>query len=91
MVWSDILGRTSWRFARSVDALNRARVKVNKEVGKLARNVGFVAQHRKLEVDTWRYLRGNGVHLNAVGTDLWSLGLQDWVQRALHFWWGTKV
>lgn len=34
VVWSDIVGHTTWRFARSVDKLNRARVKINKEIGK---------------------------------------------------------
>lgn len=92
LVWSDIVGRTYWRAARSVDKLNKARIKVNKEVGRfIVRNGGFVVRHRELEVDTWRYLRSDGVHLNAVGIDLWSLGLQDGVQRAVRFWRGTRV
>lgn len=32
LLWSDIVARTSWRAARSVNRLNRVQVKVNKEV-----------------------------------------------------------
>lgn len=44
MVWSDIVARRVWREARSVDSVNRARAKVNKEVGI------FVKHHRGIEV-----------------------------------------
>lgn len=92
VVWSEMVGCMTWRLASSVAKLNKARVKVTKEVGRfIARNGGVVVRHRDLEVDTWHYLRSDGVHLNAVGMDLWSLGLQDGIQRALHFWRGTKV
>lgn len=86
VVWLDIVGHTSWRFARSVDKLNRASVKINKEVVRfIVCNGGFVVRHRELEVDTLRYLRSDSVHLNSLGTDFWFLGLQDGVQRALRF------
>lgn len=92
LVWSDIVARTVWRGARSVDRINKARIKINKEVGRFfTRNGGFVVRHRELEVDTWRYLRGDGVHLNAVGIDLWSLGLQDGIQRAVRVWRQAQV
>lgn len=32
LVWSDIIGRLTWRGARSVNKINKARVKVNKAV-----------------------------------------------------------
>lgn len=58
VVLSDIVARLSWRGARSVDKLNKARSKVNKEVGRfIARNGGVVVRHFELEIDTWRYLR----------------------------------
>lgn len=91
VVWSDMVARTSWRMARSVARLNKARIKLNKEVGRfVCRNGGLVVRHLELEVDTWRYLRDDGVHLNAVGIDLWALGLQDGIQRALRVWRGTQ-
>ncbi|CAI9564345.1 unnamed protein product, partial [Staurois parvus] len=91
VVWSDIVARPSWRWARSVERLNKARIKVNREVGSFfSHHGGFVVRHLELEVDTWRYLRCDGVHLNAVGTDLWSLDLQDGIQRAVRLWRGTR-
>lgn len=83
VVWSDV-GRMSWRFARSIEKLNKTRIKVNKEMGRfIVRNGGIVVRHRELKVETYWYLRGDGVHLNAVGIDLWCLGLEDGVQWAL--------
>lgn len=68
IVWSDIVARTTWRLARSVDKVNGARKMVNKEVsGFVVRNGGLAIRHMVLEVDTWRYLRRDGVHLNDVG------------------------
>lgn len=87
VVWSDMVARASWRLAVSVERINRARIKINKAVAKFfVRNGGLAIRHRELEQDPWLYLRGDGVHLNAVGIDLWFLGLQDGIQRALWVW-----
>ncbi|PIO30058.1 hypothetical protein AB205_0079610 [Aquarana catesbeiana] len=87
LIWSDMVGRLSWRWAWSVKKVDRARIKVNKEVSRFfIKNGGLAIRHRELEVDTWRYLRSDGVHLNEVGTDLWSLGLQEVIQRGLRVW-----
>ena len=52
VVWSDMVARTSWRMARSVDAVNRARRKLNRNVGRFVlRNGGLVVRHPGLEVD----------------------------------------
>ncbi|XP_018424803.1 PREDICTED: NXPE family member 1-like [Nanorana parkeri] len=41
IVWSDVVARTAWQMAWSVDRVNKARIKVNKEVGRfVARNGG---------------------------------------------------
>ncbi|XP_072271235.1 uncharacterized protein [Pyxicephalus adspersus] len=87
LLWSDIVARLSWRHARSLEKLNRARVKVNKEVGRfLVKIGGLVVRHWELESEPRLILRGDGVHLNAVGTDLWLLSLQEGVHRALRVW-----
>lgn len=87
IVWSDIVARTSWRMARSVPRINKARIKVNKAIGKfVVNNGGLVVRHTELEVNVGMYLRGDGVHLTAVGIDLWALGLQDGIERALRVW-----
>lgn len=92
ILWLDIVARTAWHGARSVDKPNKARVKVNKEVGRfIVRNGGLVIRHLEMESDTWKFLKGDRVHLTAVGTDLWFLGLEDGLQRAFHVWRGAQV
>ncbi|XP_040178454.1 uncharacterized protein LOC120911247 [Rana temporaria] len=87
VVWSDMVARTSWRMARSVDAVNRARRKLNRNVGRFVlRNGGLVVRHPELEVDPWRYLRSDGVHLTDVGIDMWALRLEEGVQQAMRVW-----
>lgn len=87
IVWSDIVARTNWRLARSVDRLNKTRIKVNKRVGQFViRNGGLVVRHRELEKDVGLYLRRDGVHLSEVGIDLWSMGLEEGIRRALRVW-----
>lgn len=54
------------------------------------RNGGLGIRHMELEVETWRYLRGDGVHLNEVGIDMWVLGSGglrwSWAPRLLFVW-----
>lgn len=90
-IWSDMVARTSWRMARSVEGVNRARKKINREVSKfMVRNGALAIRHPELEFETWRYLRPDGVHLNDVGIDLWNLGLQEGIQRAIRVWRGIQ-
>lgn len=87
IVWSDMVARTTWRMARSFEGVNRARREINREVSKfMVKNGGLAIRHLELEFETWRYLRRDGVHLNDVGIDLWALGLQDGIQRAIWVW-----
>lgn len=83
IVWLDMVARTSWRMARSVEDVNRARRKMNRDISKfVVRNGDLGIRHLELEVETWRYWRGDGVHLKDIGTEMWALGIQDGAQRA---------
>lgn len=89
LLWSDIVARTSWRNARSVVRINKARIRVNKVVGRfLVQQGGMVIRHRELKINVGLYLRRDGAHLTDVGTDLWTMGLQEGIQRALRVWRG---
>lgn len=91
VLWSDMVARTSWRMARSVEGVNRARKKINRDISKfMVRNGCLAIRHPELEFETWRYLRVDWVHLNDVGLDLWMLGLQDGIQRAIRVWRGIQ-
>ena len=73
--------------ARSVDRVNKGRV--NKVLGRfVAKHGGLVVRHRELELNVGLYLLMDGVHLTDVDTDLWVLGVQEGIQRALRVWRG---
>lgn len=87
IVWSDIIGRVAWRGARLVECVNKARIKDNKAVAKfVVCNGGLVVRHCELERDIGLFLRGDEVHLSAVGIDMWFLVLQEGLQWALCLW-----
>lgn len=87
IVWSDIVARNKWRHARSVQRVNKARVKVNKEVGRFVKKNGGVAvRHRDLEGASGEFLDGDGVHLTPIGIDMWFLGLQEGLETAFQVW-----
>lgn len=59
VVWSDIVARKVWRQARSVVRVDKAWVKVNKEVGHfIKRNGEVVVCHREFEENPDEFLRG---------------------------------
>ncbi|KAM4034595.1 uncharacterized protein ACNLHF_021249 [Anomaloglossus baeobatrachus] len=47
------------------------------------RNGRVVVRHRDLESGEGNFWRSDGVHLTAVGIDLWALSIQEGVERAL--------
>lgn len=73
VVWSDIVPRKVWREVRSVERLNKARIKVNLAIGRfMARNGEVADRHKDLELGTGVFWRADGIHLNAVGIDSWA-------------------
>lgn len=87
LVWSDIVPRLKWRHARSLAGINRARVKLNRSIGQfIARNGGLVIRHRELEEVDPALMHTDGVHLNPIGIDMWTMGIKDGIERALRLW-----
>lgn len=87
LVWSDIVARRIWRHARSPSGLNKARAKLNRSIGRfIARNGGIVVRHKELEVVDDKLLSTDGAHLNPIGMDIWMLGLQEGIEKALGLW-----
>ncbi|KAM3936161.1 uncharacterized protein RB166_003283 [Leptodactylus fuscus] len=84
-IWSDMVPRKVWKDARSVDRLNKARIKVNRAVGRfMARNGALSVRHYELEAGSGAFWRRNGVHV--MGIDLWCLDLQQGIETALRMW-----
>lgn len=72
LVWSDLITCKEWQQVRSVERLNKVRVKLNKEVGR----------HTELEGNNGEFLR----NLNSIGIDLWSLFLQEAIETTIWLW-----
>lgn len=87
LVWSDIVARRVWRHARSPSGLNKARAKLNRSIGRfIARNGGIVVRHKDLEIVDDSLFWTDGEHLNFIGLDIWMLGIQEGIERALGLW-----
>ncbi|CAN2388375.1 hypothetical protein PRIEUP_LOCUS16321, partial [Pristimantis euphronides] len=87
VVWSEVVRRKIWRNARSVERLDKARIKVNRMVSAfVTRNGGVAVRHRELEEAGESYWRPDGVHLTEVGLAFWLLDIQQGVERAVELW-----
>ncbi|XP_072000656.1 uncharacterized protein [Engystomops pustulosus] len=88
LVWSEMVRRERWRNAVSVAALNRARIKINKCMGKFVRlNGGLVVRHGLLEADR-NYTGKDGVHLTDLGLDVFNYGLSEVANFGYRVWRG---
>ncbi|OCT77494.1 hypothetical protein XELAEV_18028586mg [Xenopus laevis] len=86
LVWSEIIPRLQWRGARSVSAIDRVRVKVNKAVSKFVQANGGVAIRHKDFDNQSVYYSADGVHLNEVGMELFNFTLRETIQFAWEAW-----
>ncbi|KAE8591935.1 hypothetical protein XENTR_v10018608 [Xenopus tropicalis] len=84
VVWSEMVPRLVWRFARDWAKLDRSRGKINKLLASFVRKSGGVAvRHTTLEERLPGYYGRDGVHLSDVGWDLFNLAIADGVEKAL--------
>ncbi|OCT92145.1 hypothetical protein XELAEV_18015199mg [Xenopus laevis] len=78
IVWSEMIPRLVWRWARDHSAMERSRRKLNQLLSVFIRRSGGVDLERAVP----GHYRRVGVHLSNVGLDLFNLGLGDGVERA---------
>ncbi|OCT67044.1 hypothetical protein XELAEV_18038326mg [Xenopus laevis] len=91
-VWSEIMSRITWRWARDMAAMERSRQKLNKLLSAFIRQSGgIVVRHKVLESRLPGYFSADEVHLSAVGTDIFNLDLSDGIERALLLMGGGHV
>ncbi|OCT55986.1 hypothetical protein XELAEV_18004113mg, partial [Xenopus laevis] len=87
LVWSEMIPRSVWRYARDLQAIERSRGKVNKLLSIFIRKSGgVVVRHRDLEAKLVGYLNNfdtDGVHLSDIGMDLFNMAIADGIERAL--------
>ncbi|OCT99858.1 hypothetical protein XELAEV_18005641mg [Xenopus laevis] len=86
LIWSEIIPRAHWRGANSHQAINRARVKINRAVSKFVQgNGGIIVRHMDLEKDRGYFLP-DGVHLNDLDLDLFNFSFQEAITLAWRAW-----
>ncbi|CAH2329872.1 Hypothetical predicted protein, partial [Pelobates cultripes] len=72
VVWSEMVPRLCWRYARDEKAVSRCRGKVNRTMAVFIRRLGgVVVRHRELEERLPGYFRDDGVHLSDL--DKWRV------------------
>ncbi|XP_078540014.1 uncharacterized protein LOC144824945 [Lissotriton helveticus] len=82
--WTELIPRRIWRGAVNPKAVDRARKKVNSEVSRCCRGLGFSRiSHREIKFETVEFFRDDGVHLSGVGMDLYLLELREVLARSL--------
>ncbi|XP_018088387.1 uncharacterized protein LOC108700036 isoform X2 [Xenopus laevis] len=82
LIWSEIIPRAHWRGAHSHQAVNRARIKINRVVSKFVQgNGGIIVRHMDLEKDRGYFLPDE-VHLNDLGLDLFNFRLHEAITLA---------
>ncbi|OCT68209.1 hypothetical protein XELAEV_18039505mg [Xenopus laevis] len=85
-LWSEIIPRKVWRYARSHEALDTTRITINREIARYVKGKGeIVVKHKDIEFQD-DLLREDGAHLNKFGLDLFNLGLQEGLEKALAVW-----
>ncbi|OCT55985.1 hypothetical protein XELAEV_18004116mg, partial [Xenopus laevis] len=90
IIWSEMVPRLVWRWARDHAAMERSRIKVNKLMSTFVRRSGgVVVRHKVLETATPGYYRKDGVHLSEVGLDIFNLDLVHGVERAFQVFGGV--
>lgn len=83
IVWSEMVPRLVWRWARDPKAMERSRIKLNKLLSAFVRRSGgVVVRHKVLEKALPGYYRRDGVHLAEVGLDVFNLDVALGVGRA---------
>ncbi|OCU00392.1 hypothetical protein XELAEV_18006166mg, partial [Xenopus laevis] len=91
IVWSEMVGRLVWRWARDRDAMERSRQKLNKLLSAFIRHSGgIVGRHKVLESCMPGHYCRDGVHLSAVGTDIFKLGLTVGLEGPFAWGWGAR-
>ncbi|XP_078539685.1 uncharacterized protein LOC144824466 [Lissotriton helveticus] len=84
VLWTELVPRRTWRGAIKPRAVDKARRKLNLEVSRFCRDLGFGrVSHKDIRYDNVEFFRGDGVHLSRIGMDLYLLELREVLSRCL--------
>lgn len=85
VLWTEFVPRRVWRGAVNTRAIDRARRKLNTEVSRFCRHLGFGRiSHREIRYESQDFFRQDGVHLSRLGLDLYLLEIREALTRCLN-------
>ncbi|XP_078530633.1 uncharacterized protein LOC144817736 isoform X4 [Lissotriton helveticus] len=84
VLWTELVPRRVWTGALNPKAIDRARRKVNLEISRFCRHLGFGrVMHKELRFEAVEFFRDDGVHLSRIGMDLYLLEIREVLARCL--------
>ncbi|XP_054853947.1 5-hydroxytryptamine receptor 3A-like [Eublepharis macularius] len=86
LLWSDLLQRCCWRFARNPEKVDGIRQRVARAMGRYISSAGgLLIPHPDISFRLEALFRPDGVHLSSWGHDIWLQDLRDglleWLRR----------
>ncbi|XP_075180861.1 uncharacterized protein LOC142251703 isoform X2 [Anomaloglossus baeobatrachus] len=82
VVWSHIIQQGDWCDGYSVATVAKRRKKVNNGIGKFVKaNGGSVVYHERINSKYVELYRGDGIHLSALGLDVFNNSLRDMLEK----------
>lgn len=86
VIWSEIVPRFHWRYARDQKSMDRTRIKINRSISKAVVALGGLSiRHADVERER-QFFRRDGVHLNSLGLDLFCLNLAEKIKVGVELW-----
>ncbi|XP_041430762.1 uncharacterized protein LOC121397678 [Xenopus laevis] len=83
LIWSEIVPRLCWQ-SQLLKPLEKCRRKINHSIAKFAGKLNItVYRHHELENGFEGLFREDKVHLSEIGLDIFNVGLQNAVEKAL--------
>ncbi|OCT80289.1 hypothetical protein XELAEV_18027107mg, partial [Xenopus laevis] len=84
LVWSEMVPRLVWRYARNGDKMDKSRIKVNKLMASFVRECGgVVIHHSNLDDKMPAYFSPDGGHLSELGNSFFTLALMEGIELGL--------
>ncbi|OCT86690.1 hypothetical protein XELAEV_18020378mg [Xenopus laevis] len=88
LVWSEVIPRLVWLQDIYLRPLEKCRKKLNFALAKFSRTLNIlVHRHHELDDGGVGLYAADRVHLSDIGLDIFNMGIQDALERALS-WWG---
>ncbi|OCT95943.1 hypothetical protein XELAEV_18013634mg [Xenopus laevis] len=85
--WSEMVSRLPWLQQPNLKALERCKKKLNFGIYKFMKSLNLLTyRHEELELGGDGLRRRDGIHLSDIGNDIFNVGLQNAIEKAMFKW-----